>query len=450
MSRLMKDIPSRRYLLGVLCVAMAILLLAGAISIPFVFESQTIRYKFSTERSLLLEGQVMGTMAVFFLFFQLVLSARLQFLDRMCPINRLMSQHRIHGIIIGVLALLHVLLILASLGPEVFFLDIRQWPEYVGGLVFLMILGSVSFSLLRRAMGLAYEKWCFFHRLAAPVTVCLLGMHVFFVNDTFDYGLARNTLQGAFAAYALMFIGIRIRNVWVRKTTYRVESVSVASEGSYRVQLKFDGGRELKYRPGQFAFLSFKSTRIPGEEHPFTISSTPTRPLMLEFTIRASGDWTKKIKDLLKMDRAYVHGPFGLYGHLDINTINEMVMIAGGIGITPMLSILRYLFDTMDRRRILLIWSNRTQKQVVYPYEFQELENTLPGLEIIHVLTRETGYEGETGRLEKETLKRLLAGQSRDSVVLVCGPPQMMVAVKDALLDLGFPRGSVYTERFEI
>jgi predicted ferric reductase len=392
----------------------------------------------------------MGTMAAFFLFLQLVLSARLQFLDRIFSINRLMSQHRIHGIIIGVLALLHVLFIRTSLGPEVFYLDVRQWPEYVGGLVLLMILGSVSFSLLRRVMGLAYEKWCFFHRLAAPVTVGLLGLHVFFVSDTFDHGLARNTLQGAFSAYALLFIGIRIRNVWIRKTAYRIESVSVAGEGSYRVELKSDGGRELKYRPGQFAFLRFKSTRIPGEEHPFTISSTPTRPSMLEFTIRASGDWTKKIKDLQKMDRAYVHGPFGLYGLLDISSLNEIVMIAGGIGITPMLSILRYLSDTMDRRRILLIWSNRTQKQVVYPDEFQELENALPGLEIIQVLTREPGYEGETGRLEKEKLKRLLDGQSRDSVVLVCGPPQMMLAVKDALLDLGFPRGSVYMERFEI
>ena len=65
-------------------------------------------------------------------------------------------------------------------------------------------------------------------------------------------------------------------------------------------------------------------------------------------------------------------------------------------------------------------------------------------------MTREPGYIGETGRLDKENLKRLLAGQSRDSVVLVCGPPQMMVAVKNALLDLGFPRGSVYMERFEI
>ena len=450
MSRLLKENPSRRYLLGVICVSIALVLLAGAISIPFVFESQTIRYKFGTERSLLLEGQVMGAMAVFFLFFQLVLSARLQFLDRIFSINRLMYQHRIHGIIICVLALLHVLLIRTALGPEIFSLDLRQWPEYVGSLVLLMILGSASFCLLRRAMGLAYEKWLFLHRLAAPVTVGLLGLHVFFVSDTFDYGLARNTLQGAFSAYALLFIVSRIRNAWVRKTPYRVESVSVAGEGSYRVELKSDRGRELKYCPGQFAFLRFKSTRIPGEEHPFTISSTPTRPSMLEFTIRDSGDWTEKIKDLLKMDLAYIHGPFGLYGHLDMNTLNEMVMIAGGIGITPMLSILRYLSDTMDRRRILLIWSNRTQKQVVYPDEFQELENTLPGLEIIQVLTRETGYKCETGRLEKEMLKRLLAGQSRDSVVLVCGPPQMMVAVKNALLDLGFPRCSVYMERFEI
>jgi NAD(P)H-flavin reductase len=86
----------------------------------------------------------------------------------------------------------------------------------------------------------------------------------------------------------------------------------------------------------------------------------------------------------------------------------------------------------------------------VYPDEFQELENALPELEIIQVLTREPGYEGETGRLDTENLNRLLAGQSRDSVALVCGPPQMMVAVKNALMDLGFSRGSVFMERFEI
>ena len=441
---------SLRYFLGILSVVIGLLLLSGAISIPFIFESQTIRYKFGLDRKLLVAGQAMGVVAGFLLLFQLILSARLKILDRIFSINRLIIQHRINGIIIGVLALLHVLLILVSLGTETLSLSLRQWPEFIGVLLILMILGSLFFSVLRQPIGLAYERWWFFHRVSTPLIVVVLGLHILFVSDTFKSGFPRNLVLGVITAYTMLYVWTRIRNLLVRRCIYRVENVSAAGEGSYSVELRPEKECRIGYNPGQFAFLRFKSDKIPGEEHPFTISSTPTRPSILQFTIRASGDWTKKIKDLDLTDLASIHGPFGLYGQLDLKTLKGMVMIAGGIGITPMLSILRYMSDMKDNRRVVLVWSNRTRKQVVYPDEFRDLEKGLPGLEIIHVFTREPEYEGEKGRLEKERLERLLSGCSRDSMVLVCGPPQMMVKVKRALMDLGFPRCSINMERFSL
>ena len=441
---------SLRFGLAGLFVAAGILLLWGAISIPFIFESQTIRYKFGTDRTLLLAGQVMGTVAGFFLLFQLILSARIKILDNIFSINRLIIQHRINGVVIGVLALLHVSAILVSLGPETLSLTLRQWPDYTGALLVLMTLGTVLFGLLRQTIGLAYEKWWFFHRVGTPFMVVVLGLHVLFVTDTFKYGLPRNLVLGVFIAYALLYIWTRLRNVWARRYLYRVGDVSVAGEGSYSVELRPEKESTFEYRPGQFAFLRFKSTKISGEEHPFTLSSTPTRPPGLQFTIRASGDWTKKIKEVARTDLAGIHGPFGLYGHLDLKASKDMIMIAGGIGITPILSILRYLSDMKDHRRVTLVWSNRTRKQVVYPEEFMDLEKRLPGLKVIHVFTREPEYEGEKGRLNKERLERLLSGCTRDSIVLVCGPPQMMTEVKRTLADLGFPRRAIWSERFTL
>lgn len=441
---------SLRWFLGIILIVIGLLILSGVIAIPFIFESQTLRYKFGFARKLLLAGHLLGVAAGFFLLFQLVLSVRIKFLDKVFSINRLLTQHRNSGIIIGAFALLHVLIILLSLGSETLSLNLRQWPEFVGVLLLIMILGTVFFGLFRRYMGLPYERWWFFHRIGPPLTVIVLTVHVLFVSDTFRYGFPRNLVLGAIILYALLYAWTRIRNLLVSRCIYRIEDVSVAGDGINRIELRPENEREIKYSPGQFAFLRFKSDKIPGEQHPFTISSSPTRTPNVEFTIRASGDWTRKIKYLEKGEEASLQGPFGLYGHLDLKNSKEMIMIAGGIGITPMLSILRYLSDMEDNRKITLVWSNRTRKQVVYPDEFVDLEEILSGLKIIHVFSRDPEYEGEKGRVDKEMLERLLLKCSRESMVLVCGPPLMMEQVRRVLIELGFPRRSIIIEHFAL
>ena len=125
-------------------------------------------------------------------------------------------------------------------------------------------------------------------------------------------------------------------------------------------------------------------------------------------------------------------------------------MVAGGIGVTPMLSMLRSRADLQDERPITLIWSNQTREHIAYPLEFADLEKRLKGLRIVHVLTREPGYNGETGRLNQSKLNRLLTHCSRKSSVYVCGPPLMMEGVRHALLSMGFSRDSMLMERFSL
>jgi ferredoxin-NADP reductase len=125
-------------------------------------------------------------------------------------------------------------------------------------------------------------------------------------------------------------------------------------------------------------------------------------------------------------------------------------MIAGGIGITPMLSMLRYMSDLDDQRQILLIWSNRTKEYIVFPEEFKNLKDDLPRLQIIHKFTRESGDGGEKGRLDRTKLERLLEGCSRKSNVFICGPNEMMKEINRALKKIDFSSSRVYKEEFKL
>jgi predicted ferric reductase len=204
------------------------------------------------------------------------------------------------------------------------------------------------------------------------------------------------------------------------------------------------------YMPGQFSFLTFFSNHISEEEHPFSITSAPTRNAYLEFVVRTTGDWTSKLNNLKPGDRVLVDGPYGMFSYLQIFGKKEIVMIAGGIGITPMLSMLRYMAENNDQPKITLIWSNQTRKHIIFPDEFQSLAAQLKSLRIEHVLTRDPEYKGEKGRLDRPRLKRLLLNCSRSAAIFVCGPNLMMKEVHHSLISAGFPRHLIFMERFSL
>jgi predicted ferric reductase len=219
---------------------------------------------------------------------------------------------------------------------------------------------------------------------------------------------------------------------------------------AYSVDIRPDDGRILDYIPGQFAFITPVSEDLPREEHPFTISSTPSRPHTLQFVIRTLGDWTSKIDRLKAGDPVFIDGPYGLFSHMALPGNDPILMIAGGIGITPMLSMLRYMADTNDQRQILLIWSNQTQEHIVLPEEFKDLERRLQHLEIVYVISRGTRGGDEKGRLDQTKLERLLKGCSRKSNVFVCGPLGMMKEMRRGLKKIGFSSTRVYKEAFKL
>jgi predicted ferric reductase len=378
------------------------------------------------------------------------LAARLKFLDRILGLDRLFAYHRLSGMIIAALVILHPMAIFIADDRFSILMQWRYWPEFVGLFLTLLIALMVVTSRWREGLRLAFEGWWRIHRIAAIVAVIALGLHVLSVNDTFEQRLPRLLAIAALVLCGLGFVWIRTRFLRSRRKPLRVSAVEAAGADAMRLQIISDDRQLPAYLPGQFSFISFPSARVSNEEHPFSIASSPAQSDALEFIVRTTGDWTAQLNNLQPQDRIYLDGPYGLFSHLRLAEPQELILIAGGIGITPMLSMLRYMADRNDPRTITLLWSNQTPDHIVLPDVFENLAAELKGLRIVHVMTRAPEYNGEQGRLDGPKLKGLLADCSRSAAVLVCGPDQMMKAVRTSLVSLGFQRQLIFMERFSL
>lgn len=442
--------PKFRLIFGILLGIVLLLAIAGAVSIPFYFESSTILYKFGLNRPLLRLGQIMGMVAGCLMLLQIILGARLKCLDRIFGLCNLFRFHRIAGFIIACLIIIHPITIFIPENRIFIPLELRYWPEFVGLFLLLLMIATVIASYWRAGLRLPFHRWWPIHRVAAISIIAAFWVHVMAVNDTFEQKLLKMIAFGAIGLCAFLFVWIRTRRLRSQRKAFRVSAVEKAGEDAVRLEITLQNHNMLVYAPGQFSFITALSPRISGEEHPFTIASSPTEASFIEFIVRTTGDWTRQLNQIQPGDRVIIQGPFGLFSHLRIPAEQEIIMIAGGIGITPMLSMLRYMADHQDPRKITLIWSNKTRKHIILPHEFQNLAARLTGLRIVHVLTRDPEFDGEKKRLDRSRLKRFTSNCSLASAIFVCGPDQMMKEVSSTLVSLGFSKRMIFMERFSL
>jgi predicted ferric reductase len=439
-----------RYVLGGMLVSFVLLVLAGGVSVPFVFETQSIRYKSGFDKTLLRTGQIIGMTAATLLLWQLILSARFKILDHIFSLNKLYIFHRINGVTIAVLAVLHPLCVFAPEDIANIPLELKFWPEILGASLLLSIWTITATGIWRRFLGLQFHLWWLAHRAATFMVAVILFVHVLYVSDAFTSGLPRFVILLVAGIYGLIFCWVKLKPFLHKRKAYTITNITKTAQNTYSVEVAPQQGNIYQYLPGQFAFVSFQSEHLSPEEHPFTMSSSPTRPEYIQFSIHCSGDWTRNISHLKTGDNAVLDGPYGQFSHVVHANQKEIIMVAGGIGITPMLSMLRYLADADDYRLITLVWSNRTEADRVFADEFEALAQQLKGLRIFHVDTRSKHVKKSSTRLDKEKLQELLKGCDRGAAIFICGPPLMMQDVRRILLQIGFLRRLIYVEKFAL
>ena len=213
-----------------------------------------------------------------------------------------------------------------------------------------------------------------------------------------------------------------------------------------------DGGEfPFVYQPGQFinVQLTIDGKRI---NRSYTLASSPTRGDACELSIKREpmGLASRFIHDNLKVgDVLKVSGPSGKFIFTGENA-SGVVLIAGGVGITPVMSILRYLTDRAWIGDIHFLIVAKTEQDLIFRDEIRWLQSRHPNLHVCTTLTRPDSsgmWTGDRGRATGELFTRFVPNLTQLPVYL-CGPNEMMDATTELLVGLGVPSHTIFTEAF--
>lgn len=193
---------------------------------------------------------------------------------------------------------------------------------------------------------------------------------------------------------------------WARVRRRPFKVLEVIQETHDTWSLCFEGKR-LSHQPGQFLLLQLVRGGRASAPHPFTISSSPTGD-RLSVSVKAVGDFST-IGDARVSDLAYIDAPYGVFS-ISNHDAQNLVLIAGGIGITPFVSMLRYVRDRKLSRNIVLVWGNRTERDIAFRDELEAMSGAMSSLDVIHVMSGQADWPGEKGYVDAEKLGRYLDG----------------------------------------
>jgi 3-phenylpropionate/trans-cinnamate dioxygenase ferredoxin reductase subunit len=234
------------------------------------------------------------------------------------------------------------------------------------------------------------------------------------------------------------------------KRPFLVETVIPQRGDVWSLVLRPKGHEGMPFQPGQFAWITLDISPFRMREHPFSMSSSAEQPDRLEFGIKALGDFTNTIKDVKPGTKAYLDGPYGVFTIDRYEDAAGFVLIAGGIGITPMMSMLLTHADRQDERPFLLIYASKTWEDITFREELEALKEKL-ALTIVYVLREPPeDWTGETGYVDRELLARYIPKRRGSRQYFICASPKMMDQVEAALHDLEVPVDHVHMEHFNL
>ncbi|MBW6465537.1 MAG: hypothetical protein K0B06_03440 [Brevefilum sp.] len=405
---------------------------------------------------------VSGALAFVWLVNQLVLSARPKFIEQYFGMDQLYRFHAVMAGVSVVLVIVHrqsklavagftptyafpaaALFILAVLLAAVFMIDspLRR-VSFVDSLV--------RFS--REKLGLGFNRVVLFHNLTVVASV-LMALHVIATSAALVY-LPIRIFYWVYFTLGLGFYVYHkfIRPWWLGRNAYQVEAVTPELENIRTLKLIPPANHKaINYKPGQFAFITILDGDVAREEHPFTISSRPADPGAITFTIKELGDFTSSLGAVQPGTPVRLDAPYGYFSYLNYAPGQPLGLIAGGIGITPMLSMLRTLRVSEPQRRVTFLWGVNQAEELFCQEELAAMASEMPNFTWYPVIAFDETWPGEKGFVNQDKIERLMLngqGAKAEMDFYVCGPQVMMKLVIGHLRDLGVPVSRIRSEKF--
>ncbi len=395
----------------------------------------------------------MGYAALAMMGVQFVLTARFRRASAPFGIDIIYYFHRLMAVFGFVLILMHAVVLLLNkpglsgriFSPEI---PLHAIAAVASVLLFAVLIAA---SVWRKQLSIRYEPWRRWHGALAVFAVMLAVVHVEMTGYYIQAPWKRALWTFIMFSWVLLLLHVRvIKPLLMLRNPYRVAAVRQERGEAWTLTLTPEGHDGLAFQAGQFAWLTLARSPFSLSEHPFSIASSATLPRQIEFTIKELGDFTRTIGTVRVGTVAYLDAPYGAFTMEGFHRAEGFVFLAGGVGIAPIMSMLRTLAERGDQRPLTLVYGSWTWDRVIFREELETLKVRL-NLKVVHVLQEPPeDWTGETGFLTRDLLSRHMPANPRKYVYFVCGPKPMIALVEHGLHELGAPLRSINSELFDL
>lgn len=387
-------------------------------------------------------SQILALLGTVLMSFTLLLSTRFKWVEKIFKgLDKAYGAHQLLGSISFLFILHHPILLALQSLPQIRLTMLYLFPSadipYSLGVfgLYLMIVSFVFMVFIK----LPYHLWKISHRLLG-IGFLLGSVHALFItSDISNFFLLRLWITG-FLALGIGSIIYRymLYPIFGPKYNYAIERIERAID-VVSIYMRVKAAKKLDFKSGQFVYVSFDNKITGKESHPFSIASGPDEEL-LKLSAKVVGDYTLKLTQLREGDRAMVFGPYGEFTMHRFSNKN-CLWIAGGIGVTPFLSMLSAETYKCSGNQVCFYYTYGKKEEGLFVDEINALTTRTPNVKFYNWCSK------EKRRLDLKEIATKINMRVLDAIFM-CGPPPMMEGFKKQFLLAGIPEQKIIYENF--
>lgn len=326
-----------------------------------------------------------------------------------------------------------------------------RWELTSGRVALGCFIVLVISSEFRKWLKLEYELWRYLHVALAVIGFGSAVAHVLGVGRFTAAADQRALWLGVTLGWFVLLLWVRLGKPWKqRNNPWKVVDNIERHGGVHSLVFEPQGKALSKWKPGQFVWLTLENSPFGLREHPYTISNAPEQGPNIMLSIKPLGDFSARAVKTEPGATAYIDGPYGVFSIDSHPDATGFVLIAGGVGITPMMSNLHAMQARDDQRPVVLFYANSSWGDAAFRDELETLSQQID-LKVVHILEEAPEeWDGEEGYLTQEILERHLPSKRDGYRYFLCGPTPMTDAAREALIEMGAPLAHIDAEIFDM